>query len=267
MTDKNNKTSEPTIRDVDGDGTTDFGFKRINAEEKVAAVKSIFSGVASQYDLMNDVMSFGVHRLWKRQFVREIGYGPDMTMLDVAGGTGDISFGVFDSVKGHMLPGAITVCDINPEMLAEGKKRAVNRGILKPLQWVVGNAECLPFPNNSFDRYTIAFGLRNVTDKVAAIRDAYRVLKPGGKFLCLEFSHVDTPIVRKLYETYSFNIIPKMGKMVAANEDAYQYLVESIKQFPDQETLKAQMAEVGFEEVYYKNLSFGVAAIHVGVKG
>lgn len=242
--------------------TTHFGFKNVPVDEKESLVGGVFSNVAKNYDIMNDFMSAGIHRLWKNTFVRRIAHSPSKDYLDVAGGTGDIAERILKRVR----PNSLTLSDINPHMLDEGEKRATNRGLTYPIKWVEGNAENLPFKDNSFDVYTIAFGLRNVTRIDAVLKDAYRVLKPGGQFLCLEFSKVVNPTLAKLYDVYSFNIIPKIGEIVASDHDAYQYLVESIRKFPDQQTLLEKMQNAGMQNCTYENLTHGVVAIHQGWK-
>ncbi|CUW41832.1 Ubiquinone/menaquinone biosynthesis methyltransferase [Magnetospirillum sp. XM-1] len=240
-------------------GTTHFGFKTVGEDEKVSLVRDVFDSVASKYDLMNDLMSAGVHRLWKSAFLDMLRPRPDQTLLDVGGGTGDIAFGW--KKRGG---GPVTVCDINREMLSVGRDRAVDRNLLGGLTWVCGNAEELPIPDRSVDRYTIAFCLRNVTHWDRAIAEAYRVLRPGGRFMCLEFSRVIVPGLREAYDAYSFNVLPKVGGMVTGNAEAYQYLVESIRKFPPQEEMAAMVEAAGFARVEVRNLSAGIAAIHSG---
>ncbi|CAA7612700.1 bifunctional demethylmenaquinone methyltransferase/2-methoxy-6-polyprenyl-1,4-benzoquinol methylase UbiE [Magnetospirillum sp. SS-4] len=240
-------------------GTTHFGFRTVAEDEKVSLVRDVFDSVASRYDLMNDLMSVGVHRLWKSAFLDALRPRPDQSLLDVGGGTGDIAFGW--RRRGG---GPATVCDINREMLGIGRDRKIDRNISGHIGWVCGNAESLPVPDRSVDRYTIAFCLRNVTHWDRAIKEAYRVLKPGGRFMCLEFSHVVAPGLRQAYEAYSFNVLPKVGEMVTGNRDAYQYLVESIRKFPPQEELAAMIEDAGFGQVSVRNLSAGIAAIHSG---
>lgn len=246
-------------------GENNFGFEKVSSKEKRTRVDGVFSDVASKYDLMNDLMSGGVHRLWKNNFCQMI---PNLngSILDVAGGTGDIAFRLKEKAKKQNKDPHITICDINKDMLEVCKNRAIDRNILKNIDFVVGDAEKLPFPDNSFDYYTIAFGIRNMLSIENALKEAYRVLKPTGKFLCLEFSKVDNDILRPLYNFYSFNIIPAIGEHVAQNRDAYKYLVESISLFPNQEDFKTMIQEAGFSDVNYKNLTFGVAAIHYGFK-
>jgi len=239
--------------------TTHFGFREVREEEKASMVRSVFDGVASSYDLMNDLMSGGVHRLWKATLIETLRPRPDMRLLDLGGGTGDIAFR-FRAAGG----GPVTVCDINKEMLSVGRDRAVDRAILDGIDWVCGDAETLPFPDRSVDAVTIAFCLRNVTHIDEALREARRVLRPGGRFLCLEFSHVVIPGLAQIYDQYSFKILPWMGKMVAGNREAYQYLVESIRRFPPQAELVSRMTAAGFERASFRNLTGGIAALHSG---
>jgi demethylmenaquinone methyltransferase/2-methoxy-6-polyprenyl-1,4-benzoquinol methylase len=239
-----------------------FGYEEVDAKEKTKRVKSVFSNVASKYDIMNDFMSGGVHRLWKRTFVRRIAPKIHHKILDVGGGTGDISFLMYKDSNGA----DITVSDINPDMLKVGEARAVDKGLLGKLKWQVVNAEEVPFEDNTFDIYTIAFALRNVTHIDKALSEAYRVLKPGGKFYCLEFSKPVYEPLQKIYDAFSFKIIPQIGAMVANDRESYQYLVESIRQFPHQQGLKIRMEDAGFKNVKFENLTGGIAAIHSGVK-
>lgn len=238
-----------------------FGFKRVEPGAKEGMVRGVFSSVASNYDIMNDFMSGGLHRLWKNDFVRKVKANKDSAILDLAGGTGDIA------VRMRARTGAsITICDINHDMLKVGRARQFDAGKSDGLRWVTGNAEHLPVPDRSLDVITIAFGLRNVTNTQRALNDAYRALKPGGQFLCLEFSHVTNPLLKKAYDEYSFRAIPKIGGLVAKDEASYQYLVESIRMFPKQEELKRMMEKAGFARVSYTNLAFGVVAIHEGFR-
>ncbi|MBP6985614.1 MAG: bifunctional demethylmenaquinone methyltransferase/2-methoxy-6-polyprenyl-1,4-benzoquinol methylase UbiE [Alphaproteobacteria bacterium] len=237
-----------------------FGFKDVPLEAKETLVKRVFSSVAEKYDVMNDLMSGGVHRLWKNFMVGQISPRNHLRILDVAGGTGDITFRMHDAFP----DASLTLCDINPEMLEVGKKRAQQRHLDEKINWVCGDACQLPFPDGSMDVYTIAFGLRNVTDTQGALNDAFRVLSPGGQFLCLEFSKVSLPFLRETYEKYSFQVIPKIGQMVAGDQEAYQYLVESIARFPDQQTMEAMMQQAGFQNVSHINLAGGIAALHIG---
>jgi 2-methoxy-6-polyprenyl-1,4-benzoquinol methylase len=250
--------------------TTHFGFKTVEKNAKESMVRQVFESVAPQYDRMNDFMSLGIHRCWKETFINRISPTPNMKLLDVAGGTGDVSFQFVEQVKkeyGQKVDDNVTVFDINPEMLKVGKQRAINRGLTK-LSFVEGNAEKLPFEDNQFDCYTIAFGIRNCTNVDVVLKEAYRVLKPGGRFACLEFSHVTNPLLKQAYDLHSFYIIPTLGEVVAKDRDSYQYLVESIRKFPPQEEFAAMIREAGFETIDdgYENLTFGVAAIHSGFK-
>jgi demethylmenaquinone methyltransferase/2-methoxy-6-polyprenyl-1,4-benzoquinol methylase len=241
------------------EGTTHFGFRTVREVEKASLVRQVFDDVASRYDLMNDVMSFGVHRLWKSAMIDWLRPQPAMRLLDVGGGTGDIAFR-FRRCGG----GPVVVCDINTEMLSVGRDRAIDRNLVEAIDWVCGDAELLPLPDRSVNAYTIAFCLRNVTRIDRALAEARRVLKPGGRFLCLEFSRVALPFLRRLYDRYSFDVLPKIGVMVAGNREAYQYLVESIRRFPPQEELAVRLQSAGLERVSYRNLSGGIAALHSG---
>jgi demethylmenaquinone methyltransferase / 2-methoxy-6-polyprenyl-1,4-benzoquinol methylase len=238
--------------------TASFGFRDVPEGEKERLVGEVFSSVAGRYDLMNDLMSGGVHRLWKDAMIDRLAPRPGWKVLDVAGGTGDIAFRL--AKRGA----AVTVCDINPDMLAEGKKRAEEKSI--SVEWICGNAENLPFPDNHFDAYTIAFGIRNVTHIDRALAEAYRVLKPGGRFLCLEFSHVETPGIDWAYDAFSFAVLPKLGYVVTGDEESYRYLVESIRKFPPQEDFARLIAAAGLAQVSFRNLTFGVAALHAAWK-
>lgn len=242
--------------------TTHFGFEEVPVEEKTYKVRKVFNSVADQYDIMNDVMSVGVHRLWKTSLMNTLNPRAGMHLLDVAGGTGDIAFRFLDASKG----GTVTVADINAEMLRVGQDRAEKLGYADRASFVCGDAQNLPVDDNSVDAYTISFGIRNVTHIDQAIRDAYRVLKPGGRFLVLEFSPQVVPILQKAYDAYSFNIIPKMGSLVAGDADSYQYLAESIRRFPTKEKFKQMIEKEGFERVTYRTMSTGVVAIHSGYK-
>lgn len=240
-----------------------FGEKQVEADEKTRLVRGVFDSVAEKYDIMNDLMSGGVHRLWKDRFVRMIRPRPGDHHLDVAGGTGDIAFRLRKAAG----PGArITICDLDENMLGVGRDRAIDRGWLGDFDWVAGNAEALPLLSESVDVYTIAFGLRNVTRIDTALAEACRVLKPGGRFYCLEFSRVNEPFLAKIYDGYSYTVIPRIGQLVAKDRDSYQYLVESIRKFPSQPELLRRMQAAGFEKTRFCNLSFGVAAIHQGIK-
>ena len=238
-----------------------FGFKDVNASEKPTLVKNIFESVAGNYDLMNDFMSAGIHRLWKDTLINTLKPKPNMTLLDVAGGTGDVAFRFLKAGGGH-----VTVCDLTEGMVRVGRDRATDKGLLGGIDWTVGDALKLPLADNSVDAYTIAFGLRNVTYIEQALIEANRVLKPGGRFLCLEFSHVVLPVLDKMYDVYSFNILPKLGAWIAKDEESYVYLVESIRRFPKQDDLLTMMEQAGFVHNDYTNLTGGIAAIHSGWK-
>lgn len=240
-----------------------FGFEKIQPETKKARVADVFHGVANKYDIMNDAMSGGMHRLWKNRLLRQMRPQPHECFLDMAGGTGDIAFRIHAQTNGQA---PITVCDINPSMLSVGQDRAVNQGRIENLTWVVGDAEKLPFADSSFDVYSIAFGLRNVTYIDAALKEAWRVLKPGGRFYCLEFSHVPFAPLRKAYDLYSHHVIPKLGQAIAGDAESYQYLVESIRQFPTQAQLVQRLKQAGFAQASYQNLTAGVVAIHTAYK-
>ncbi|MEZ5668125.1 MAG: class I SAM-dependent methyltransferase [Alphaproteobacteria bacterium] len=243
----------------DAGATRPFGYRDVAPAEKTRLVRAVFDSVAPRYDLMNDLMSGGVHRLWKNAFVAQVAPRPGQLCLDVAGGTGDIAFRV---ARG----GAdVVVCDINASMLSVGRDRALDRGLVNldgRLAWVCGAAEALPLADRSVDLYTIAFGLRNVTDIAAALAEARRVLRPGGRFFCLEFSHVRLAPLRRAYDAYSFGVLPRLGALVARDTESYRYLAESIRRFPDQETLLGLMAEAGLGRGRCRNLSGGIAAIH-----
>lgn len=243
----------------------DFGFEKVSPTQKRTLVDGVFSDVAKKYDLMNDLMSFGVHRLWKDEFCQMIP-NLDSAILDVAGGTGDIAFRIKDRGRKQNKDPHVVVCDINKEMLKLCRDKAVDSNILTNFDMVLGDAEKLPFEDNSFDYYTIAFGIRNMLNIGNALEEARRVLKPTGKFLCLEFSKVQNDLMRPLYDFYSFNLIPTIGGAVASNKSAYKYLAESISLFPQQEDFKTMIKKAGFTDVSYKNLTFGVAAIHYGYK-
>ena len=243
--------------------TTHFGFRDVPVGEKQKLVGQVFTSVARSYDLMNDLMSFGVHRLWKRHFVAISGVRRSDRVLDLAGGTGDIA-ALLKPVVGE--EGEVVVGDINAAMLGVGRDRLTDRGLVGGLRWAQLNAECLPFPDNSFDAVTMAFGLRNVTDKDKALADICRVLKPGGRALVLEFSRVQSDLFGKLYDFHSFKVLPKLGQLFAGDADSYQYLAESIRKHPDQQTLKGMMEAAGFARVEVRNLTNGVVAIHKAYK-
>ena len=241
-----------------------FGDTRVEAEDKAGMVLGVFDSVASKYDIMNDAMSFGVHRQWKSRLIRQIRPREGRKYLDVAGGTGDIAFRIYDAVNKNA---EITICDINTSMLEVGRDRAIDKGYGdNAFEWITGNAETLPFEDESFDVYTIAFGLRNVTRIDKALADAARVLKAGGKFYCLEFSHVDNPILGKIYDLYSNVLIPQMGEMIAGDRESYQYLIESIRKFPRRENLKARLLQAGFRQASYQALTHGAVCIHTATK-
>ena len=237
---------------------TDFGFRRVPLGEKAGLVREVFARVAPRYDLMNDLMSAGIHRLWKADMVDWLRPRPGMRVADVAGGTGDIAFRILARAQGAR----VTVCDVNPAMIDIGRDRALDRGITEGVDWLCSDAERLPLADGSMDALTIAFGIRNVTLVEAALAEARRVLKPGGRFLCLEFSQVVAAPLAALYDAYSFRVLPAIGAVVAGDRDAYRYLVESIRCFPDQERFAAMIADSGLGQTRYRNLSGGVAALH-----
>lgn len=243
--------------------TTHFGFSDVPFSEKVTKVRQVFDSVAGNYDLMNDLMSLGVHRLWKQFAIRRLRINPGQQILDVAGGTGDLAKLMHARLAGH---GAVTIYDINANMLEQGRRRMADEGRVSGLHWAQGNAEELPFPDNTFHSVTVGFGIRNVTQMDAAFREMVRVLRPGGQLLCLEFSHVAISLLKPLYDTYSFKVLPELGHWVAKDREAYQYLAESIRRFPDQETIKTLLEECGLFGVRYHNLSAGIAAVHLGRK-
>ena len=242
--------------------TTHFGAREVREDQKAGLVHDVFTNVASKYDVMNDVMSVGIHRLWKEAMMDWLAPRPGQRLLDVAGGTGDISFRFLKRAKGS----EAVVLDMTESMLVEGRKRAEATDLLESLDWVAGDAMALPFESNSFDVYTISFGIRNVTRIPDALSEAYRVLRPGGRLMVLEFSQLPVDGMQKLYDLYSFNVIPRMGKLIANDYDSYQYLVESIRNFPNQETFADMISTAGFEQVKYRNLSMGIAALHSGWK-
>ncbi|MEE4143848.1 MAG: bifunctional demethylmenaquinone methyltransferase/2-methoxy-6-polyprenyl-1,4-benzoquinol methylase UbiE [Halieaceae bacterium] len=243
--------------------TTHFGFKEVDTQAKAGLVADVFHSVASRYDLMNDLMSGGIHRIWKRFTIELSGVRSGNAVLDIAGGTGDLAARFADIVGPG---GRVVLADINDSMLKVGRDKLLDNGRLGNLEFVQADAQCLPFPDDSFDCVTIAFGLRNVTDKDAALRSMLRVLKPGGRLLVLEFSKPANPLLSKAYDTYSFRVLPLMGRLVANDADSYQYLAESIRMHPDQETLKDMMEDAGFSKCEYHNMTGGVVALHKGVK-
>lgn len=273
---------------------THFGFETIDAQEKQSRVRDVFDSVASRYDLMNDVMSGGLHRLWKKELVAELNPQSGMKILDVAGGTGDITFRMAQAIRKNVENTKntndtnnnasndtsndtnIVVCDINQSMLREGRNRAIDRNMLNipqnsqpqsaAISWICGNAESLPFPDDYFDAYTIAFGVRNVTDINKALSEALRVIKIGGRFLCLEFSPLGNSPLTGIYDAYSFKIIPLLGELITKERASYQYLVESIRRFPDKESFAQMIKKSGFGNVHFRSLNFGVVAIHSGRK-
>jgi demethylmenaquinone methyltransferase / 2-methoxy-6-polyprenyl-1,4-benzoquinol methylase len=242
-----------------------FGFSPVDPGEKQEKVNDVFHKVAKRYDVMNDLMSAGMHRMWKDAFVSWLAppKREGWRVLDVAGGTGDIAFKIIEASNGKA---HATVLDINGSMLEVGRDRAEKRKLADAADFVEANAEALPFPDKSFDAYTIAFGIRNVPRIDAALSEAFRVLKPGGRFMCLEFSEVDMPLLDRLYDSWSFNAIPRIGKAVTGESDSYQYLVESIRKFPNQESFTAMIRKAGFERVSHRNYSGGIAAAHSGWK-
>ena len=245
-----------------GPAAATFGFREVDPEHKQSLVNDVFADVARRYDDMNDLMSAGLHRLWKDDLVAALNLprgGRSFRCLDVAGGTGDIAQRILDAGGTGV---QVTLCDISPEMIAEGERRAQRKGRSERLTFAVGNAEVLPFPDRSFDAYSIAFGIRNVTNIDAALAEAFRVLKPGGRFACLEFSRFEVPGLKQLYDAYSLAVIPALGKTVTGNGAAYRYLVESIRTFPDQHAFAAMIERAGFARVRIRDLMGGIAAIH-----
>ena len=244
--------------------TTHFGFEEVKWEEKQKKVAGVFHSVAAdKYDMMNDAMSLGVHRLWKQIAIKKASVKKGQKVLDLAGGTGDLAYRFTQQVEDE---GQVVLSDINASMLAVGKEKLTNRGCVGNIAYVQANAECLPFEDNSFDCITISFGLRNVTDKAKALASMYRVLKPGGRLLVLEFSKPVLPMLSQLYDQYSFKLLPIMGQIIANDGDSYRYLAESIRKHPDQETLKQMMLEAGFDQASFQNLTAGIVALHIGIK-
>jgi demethylmenaquinone methyltransferase/2-methoxy-6-polyprenyl-1,4-benzoquinol methylase len=239
--------------------TTDFGFRQVPAEEKAGMVRQVFDSVAPKYDVMNDLMSLGIHRVWKRIFIREIGAGPSHTLLDLASGTGDVAFLAKEAGAGRVM-----LSDINAAMLSQAEGRALARGLAEGLSYLVADAERLPLPDRCVERVSMAFGLRNCTDKDAVLAEARRVLRPGGKLCVLEFSRLEIAALRPLYDAWSFRALPAIGERVAKDGESYRYLAESIRTFPDQETLSGMFRAAGLERVRHRNLSGGIVAIHTG---
>jgi demethylmenaquinone methyltransferase/2-methoxy-6-polyprenyl-1,4-benzoquinol methylase len=248
----------------------DFGFKKVAAEEKANLVKQVFSNVASKYDLMNDLMSLGLHRAWKSQMIKEINFSNQdaamYNLIDVASGTGDISFKILRKSKSQSVNCKIDLVDINPDMLEIGKQRAIDNNLFSDLNFTTADGENLPFQDQQFDFYTIAFGIRNFTNIDKGLNEAHRVLKTGGKFICLEFSQVNDYFLQKIYDLYSFKLIPKIGEVILKDKESYQYLVESIRRFPRASEFENMIKQSGFKNTGYKRLNFGVVAIHIGYK-
>lgn len=242
--------------------TTHFGFQTVDEKDKAGMVQGVFSNVASKYDVMNDVMSMGIHRIWKNAMMDWLAPQNGQALLDVAGGTGDISFRFLKRAP----KANATVFDMTQGMLDAGRTRAEATDMADQLEWICGDAMALPFADNSFDVYTISFGIRNVTRPQEALNEAFRVLRPGGRLMVLEFSQIPNPSMQWAYDRYSFNVIPPMGKLIANDADSYQYLVESIRKFPDQETFLGMVRDAGFENAKYRNLSLGIACLHSGWK-
>ncbi|MCH1445408.1 MAG: bifunctional demethylmenaquinone methyltransferase/2-methoxy-6-polyprenyl-1,4-benzoquinol methylase UbiE [Luminiphilus sp.] len=246
------------------DDTTDFGFERVKTAEKAGRVREVFDSVAAQYDLMNDLMSGGLHRLWKRFTIELSAVRSGQTVLDIAGGTGDLA-AKFSKLVGA--DGKVILADINAAMLSVGRDRLIDRGALSNIDVVQADAQFLPFDDNSIDCITIAFGLRNVTDKAKALKSMHRVLKPGGRVLVLEFSKPTSPLLSKVYDAYSFSALPAMGKLITDDVDSYRYLAESIRKHPDQESLLEMVEDAGFVDCRYHNMTGGIVAVHRGIKG
>jgi demethylmenaquinone methyltransferase/2-methoxy-6-polyprenyl-1,4-benzoquinol methylase len=250
------------MRDEDTSGRTDFGFRQVPEREKAPLIRAIFDSVAARYDLMNDLMSAGVHRWWKDEMVGQLKPRAGQRLLDVAGGTGDIALRAFPRLAQGAARGGAVVCDVSEPMLAIGRARALDQGILTGIEWLCADAERLPVADRSVDLYTVGFGLRNVTHIDRALAEARRVLKPGGHFMCLEFTPEITPLLQPLYDLYSFQFVPLLGQVVTGDRDAYAYLVESIRRFPRQSELAEMIARAGLEQVKFRNLTGGVAALH-----
>jgi demethylmenaquinone methyltransferase/2-methoxy-6-polyprenyl-1,4-benzoquinol methylase len=253
------------MSEQDTSGAAARDYRRLPEDEKAPFVRAVFDSVAQRYDLMNDLMSGGVHRWWKAQMVAWLKPRPGQTLIDVAGGTGDVALRALPWLvpdPGNLAEGGAVVCDVNERMLEVGRARALDQGVLFGIEWLAADAERLPFADRSFDLYTIAFGLRNVTRFEAALAEARRVLKPGGRFMCLEFTPEATPLLQPFYDLYSFHIVPLLGRIVTGDRDAYTYLVESIRGFPRQGELAEMIAAAGLEQVRYRNLTGGIAALH-----
>jgi demethylmenaquinone methyltransferase/2-methoxy-6-polyprenyl-1,4-benzoquinol methylase len=253
------------MSEQDTSGAAARDYRRLPEDEKAPFVRAVFDSVAQRYDLMNDLMSGGVHRWWKAQMVAWLKPRPGQTLIDVAGGTGDVALRALPWLvpdPGNLAEGGAVVCDVNERMLEVGRARALDQGVLFGIEWLAADAERLPFGDRSFDLYTIAFGLRNVTRFEAALAEARRVLKPGGRFMCLEFTPEATPLLQPFYDLYSFHIVPLLGRIVTGDRDAYSYLVESIRGFPRQGELAEMIAAAGLEQVRYRNLTGGIAALH-----
>ena len=262
MTGEANISHPRAGRNEPNQGSAHFGFRTVAEADKANLVRTVFDTVALKYDLMNDLMSAGIHRMWKAAMIDCLAPRVGESVVDIAGGTGDIAFRILERIGATTTP--VTVCDINTEMLSVGCDRALDRGHLTGVIWVCGDAEGLPFPDMKFDACTVAFGLRNVTHIDQALAEVRRALKPGGRFICLEFSKVLVPVLDKLYDMYSFNILPWLGEIVAGDREAYLYLAESIQRFPDQKAFANRMTAAGFSQVKVWNLSGGIAAIHIG---
>ncbi len=243
--------------------TTHFGYQEIPVEEKADRVRSVFDSVASRYDLMNDLMSLGIHRIWKQATLTASRVRTNQRVLDLAGGTGDLALAFAERVGEQ---GEVVLCDINASMLEQGRERIINAGFINRIHTVQADAQQLPFPDNYFDCISIAFGLRNVTDKDAALRSMARCLKPGGQCLILEFSHPTSPVLQTVYDVYSFSVLPFLGRVIANDEESYRYLAESIRMHPTQDHLKMMMQQAGFDNCAYRNFSGGITALHTATK-
>lgn len=258
-----NSSAKPARPTTDAPGSVDFGYEQVPAHEKARRVRAVFDSVADKYDIMNDLMSAGVHRLWKRHTLGQTGLRPGQRALDVAGGTGDLATGMARQVGEN---GLVVLSDINQAMLEVGRDRLLDRGLLRNVRFSLANAECLPFADETFDCVTIGFGLRNVTDKPAALASMRRVLRPGGRLLILEFSKPVFPGLKPVYDAYSFSVLPWLGARIANDPESYRYLAESIRRFPDQETLVGMMRDAGLEDCRYENLTGGIVALHKGFR-